>query len=58
MLITVADIAANLVSNENQWWMIYVVSLYMTDLSNLLILIHSASNWLVFYQWSGEQHQK
>ena len=58
MLITAADITADLVPDESQWWTIYVVSLYVTDLSNLLILTHSASNWLVFYQWSNENEQE
>ncbi|KAI6191296.1 G-PROTEIN-RECEP-F1-2 domain-containing protein [Aphelenchoides bicaudatus] len=29
----------------------YIRSLYLTDFSNLLLAIHSATNWLIFYHW-------
>jgi hypothetical protein len=29
----------------------YIRSLYLTDFSNMLLAVHSATNWLVFYHW-------
>ncbi|CAD5229363.1 unnamed protein product [Bursaphelenchus okinawaensis] len=29
----------------------YIRSLYLTDLSNMLLALHSATNWLIFYHW-------
>uniref|UniRef100_A0A0N4ZWY7 G_PROTEIN_RECEP_F1_2 domain-containing protein n=1 Tax=Parastrongyloides trichosuri TaxID=131310 RepID=A0A0N4ZWY7_PARTI len=29
----------------------YTTSLYLTDLSNLLLALHGATNWLIFYNW-------
>uniref|UniRef100_A0A7E4VHC9 G_PROTEIN_RECEP_F1_2 domain-containing protein n=1 Tax=Panagrellus redivivus TaxID=6233 RepID=A0A7E4VHC9_PANRE len=29
----------------------YLQSLYLTDFSNMLLAIHSATNWLIFYHW-------
>uniref|UniRef100_A0A914HSH3 G-protein coupled receptors family 1 profile domain-containing protein n=1 Tax=Globodera rostochiensis TaxID=31243 RepID=A0A914HSH3_GLORO len=30
----------------------YIRSLYLTDFSNCLLAIHSATNWLIFYKWN------
>ncbi|VDK58459.1 unnamed protein product [Anisakis simplex] len=30
----------------------YIRSLYLTDFSNMLITLHSATNWLLFYHWT------
>ncbi|CEF63591.1 G protein-coupled receptor, rhodopsin-like family and GPCR, rhodopsin-like, 7TM domain-containing protein [Strongyloides ratti] len=29
----------------------YTTSLYLTDLSNFLLALHGATNWLIFYNW-------
>lgn len=29
----------------------YIRSLYLTDFSNMLLALHSATNWLIFYRW-------
>lgn len=29
----------------------YIQSLYLTDMSNMLLAVHSATNWLIFYHW-------
>uniref|UniRef100_A0AC35TMU5 G_PROTEIN_RECEP_F1_2 domain-containing protein n=1 Tax=Rhabditophanes sp. KR3021 TaxID=114890 RepID=A0AC35TMU5_9BILA len=29
----------------------YITSLYLTDLSNLLLALHGSTNWLIFYNW-------
>lgn len=29
----------------------YIRSLYLTDFSNMLLAIHSSTNWLIFYKW-------
>ncbi|VDM45522.1 unnamed protein product [Toxocara canis] len=35
-------------NNETQQ---YIRSLYLTDFSNMLLALHSATNWLLFYHW-------
>ncbi|VDN60037.1 unnamed protein product [Dracunculus medinensis] len=40
----------NFCSSQNDQ---YVHSLYLTDLSNMLLAIHSATNWLLFYRWTS-----
>lgn len=53
MILTVNKIIMALAS-ETQWalTMLNMVHMYLGPLSNLLILLHSATNWLIFYQWS------
>src|SRR5690606_4424283 len=29
----------------------YINSFYLTDASNMLLVVHSATNWLLFYRW-------
>lgn len=29
----------------------FVITLYLTDLANMLLAAHSATNWLLFYRW-------
>lgn len=29
----------------------FVITLYLTDLANMLLAAHSATNWLLFYYW-------
>uniref|UniRef100_A0A914WM90 G-protein coupled receptors family 1 profile domain-containing protein n=1 Tax=Plectus sambesii TaxID=2011161 RepID=A0A914WM90_9BILA len=31
----------------------FLLSLYMTDMANLLVVVSSATDWLLFYQWKG-----
>uniref|UniRef100_A0A915EAK9 G-protein coupled receptors family 1 profile domain-containing protein n=1 Tax=Ditylenchus dipsaci TaxID=166011 RepID=A0A915EAK9_9BILA len=31
----------------------YISSLYLTDFSNMLLALHSATNWLIFYRWGN-----
>lgn len=37
--------------NEVTWWRMYMSMLYMTDVSNMLFVLHSATNWILFYNW-------
>lgn len=36
----------------------YIRSLYLTDFSNMLLAIHSATNWLIFYKWPKCKEEK
>ncbi|KAF7634298.1 G_PROTEIN_RECEP_F1_2 domain-containing protein [Meloidogyne graminicola] len=36
----------------------YISSLYLTDFSNMLLAIHSATNWLIFYKWPECKEKK
>ncbi len=36
----------------------YFRSLYMTDLANLLLVIHSATNWVIFIRRRNPHHKK
>lgn len=33
----------------------YVGTLYLSDLSNMLLALHSATNWLIFYNWKARR---
>ena len=51
MAVTIIGIATVYVSDEWSWWRLYMANLYMTDISNVLIALHSATNWPLFYYW-------
>uniref|UniRef100_A0A0N5AD98 G_PROTEIN_RECEP_F1_2 domain-containing protein n=1 Tax=Syphacia muris TaxID=451379 RepID=A0A0N5AD98_9BILA len=36
---------------ENNKMEHYIGTLYLSDLSNMLLALHSATNWLIFYNW-------
>ena len=40
-----------LVDVDDGWWNMYIFTLFLTDMSNLLCVLHCATNWMLFYHW-------
>lgn len=57
MFNTLVDLAATYSSSSTDGGQMsssfddFVLSLYMTDMANLLVVLSSATDWLLFYQW-------
>ena len=40
--------------DEAIWWRMYTLVLYVNSVSNMLFVLHSATNWILFYNWGSD----
>jgi hypothetical protein len=40
------------------WWEMYITALFLTDISNVLCVLHCATNWMLFYDWPMPRYGK